>query len=66
MKKVITFIFGERVQGEKINLPTFFTQEPPNRPSLQQWVQEFKFGSRYGCRGSFYHSSEHIKTMSKI
>ena len=58
MKQIITFIltflFGERAEGIKLTSPTFSTLEPLNRPSEDDWAREFKFGSRYGYRGSFY------------
>jgi len=47
-------VFGKKAQGEPMSLPTFTTTEPINRPSIDEWVKEFNFGSRYGHRGSFY------------
>jgi len=54
MKQIMTFIFGERAQGTKLTSPTLRTLGISNRPSESEWVKEFKFGSRYGHRGSFY------------
>ena len=54
MKQIITLIFGERAQGIKLTSPTLRTLGISNRPSESEWVKEFKFGSRYGHRGSFY------------
>ena len=49
-----TFLFGERIQGEKVVIPT----PPPEREytmeEYNQWCKEVNFGSRYGARGSFY------------
>jgi len=54
MKQIITFIFGQRAQGEKLPPPTFTVCNPKDRPSEDDWAKEMKFGSRYGTRGSFY------------
>lgn len=54
MKQIMTLIFGERAQGTKLTNPTLRTLKIINRPSENEWVKEFKFGSRYGHRGSFY------------
>jgi hypothetical protein len=54
MKQIMTLIFGERAQGIKLTSPTLRTLEISSRPSEGDWVREFKFGSRYGHRGSFY------------
>lgn len=56
MKQIVTLIFGERAQGFKLSSPTLRTLDIKNRPTQEQWVQEVKFGSRYGYRGSFYQS----------
>ena len=47
-------IFGVRVQGEKLNPPTFRTLDLVDRMSQQEWVDEVRFGAYYGHRGSFY------------
>lgn len=55
MKKKLTELFmGKRVIGEKLSPPTFKATFPKDRPTEQEWAKEFKFGSRYGHRGSFY------------
>jgi hypothetical protein len=54
MKKLVYFIFGKRAEGQALAQPTFKVVLPANRPSLNEWVAEFKFGSRYGHRGTFY------------
>jgi hypothetical protein len=54
LKQIKTFLFGQRAQGELIQPPkirTLYLTQPMNE---QQWREEFKFGSRYGHRGSFY------------
>ena len=56
MKYIKVFLFGERAKGYSLPTPTFKTTEINNRPSMDQWVKEFKFGTRYGHRGSFYQS----------
>jgi hypothetical protein len=48
------FIFGVRAQGTPIQSTTLHTLHPSSRPDENEWVKEFKFGSRYGYRGSFY------------
>jgi hypothetical protein len=47
-------IFGVRVQGEKVSQPTFRTLDLVDRMSQQEWVDEFRVGTYYGHRGSFY------------
>ena len=54
MKQLLTFIFGQRAEGIFIPQPKFKTTEIANKPSENEWLQEFKVGSRYGHRGSFY------------
>lgn len=55
MKKVLTrIVFGPRAKGEILPPPVIHTIEIANRPSEDAWAVEFKFGSRYGHRGSFY------------
>lgn len=54
MKKILTLIFGQRAQGEKLPPPTFKVTFPPERLSENEWAKEVKFGNRYGTRGSFY------------
>jgi len=54
MDYIKTLIFGVKAQGQPISLPNIKTLHPTNRPSENEWAKEFKFGSRYGHRGSFY------------
>lgn len=55
MQSILTkLLFGVRATGEKLPTPTIRTIQLTNRPSEDEWVKEFKFGSRYGHRGSFY------------
>jgi hypothetical protein len=53
--------FGERAKGMKVPPPTLHTYYPTYRPSLNQWSQEVKFGSRYGHKGSFYKTGSQNK-----
>jgi hypothetical protein len=56
MKKILLLIFGQRADGQPIQQPTLKSSYPASRPSENEWAEEFKFGSRYGHRGSFYHA----------
>jgi hypothetical protein len=51
---IVEFIFGVRASGEQLPPPTLKTTSLNDRPDEGQWNKEFKFGSRYGYRGSFY------------
>ena len=51
---LLTFLFGQRAEGEMIPAPTFRSSYPEDRPDEQAWSNEVKFGSRYGHKGSFY------------
>jgi hypothetical protein len=55
MKLIIRLLFGQRAKGEPLPEPSIRSIYPEQRPDEQQWSIEFKFGSRYGHRGSFYH-----------
>jgi hypothetical protein len=58
MKKLlIQVIYGPRAKGEPIPQPRLKTTAITDRPSESDWLQEFKVGSRYGYRGSFYSSN---------
>jgi len=46
--------FGRRTAGEQIQQPKIKTLYPTQTIDEAQWMQEVKFGSRYGTRGSFY------------
>ena len=54
MKAIITFIFGQRAQGETLPPPRLRTTYPTHTPEENEWRKEVKFGNRYGHRGSFY------------
>ena len=56
MKYLLTFIFGQKAQGEKLPQPNLKTTYPAERPSEGEWGNLVKFGSRYGHRGSYYQS----------
>lgn len=60
MKKLLTFVFGERAEGVFVPQPKFRTTVLDNRPSESDWLQEFKVGSRYGHRGSFYENKLNV------
>ena len=51
---IVELIFGVRASGEQLPPPTLKTTSLNDRPDEGQWANEFKFGSRYGHRGSFY------------
>jgi len=57
-------LFGKPAKGEMIPDPTFRSTYPENRPDEQTWVQEVKFGSRYGTKGSFYQQHHHHSNRS--
>jgi hypothetical protein len=57
MKLLKQLLFGARVEGCPLPPPTFKTTVPKDRPALDKWAKEMKFGSRYGHRGSFYHKN---------
>jgi hypothetical protein len=57
MQYIKTLIFGEKAKGVPLSPPSFKTREVKNRPTQDEWVKEFKFGSRYGHRGSFYNNN---------
>lgn len=57
MKKILTFITGERAEGVYVPQPKFRTTVPVNRPAENDWSKEFKVGSRYGHRGSYYENN---------
>ena len=51
---IVETVFGVRAPGEQLPPPTLKTTCLNDRPDEGQWANEFKFGSRYGHRGSFY------------
>jgi hypothetical protein len=54
MKSLITFITGSRAVGEKLSEPRKYPVRTASDAECNQWAMEFKVGSRYGHRGSFY------------
>jgi len=57
MQYIKQLIFGVRAHGNNVPPPSFRTMHPTNRPSEAEWSKEFKFGSRYGHRGTFYQNN---------
>lgn len=45
MNSIIKFIFGVRIEGEKINPPAFKTTVPEDRPNKFDWFAEFRVSS---------------------
>jgi hypothetical protein len=55
MKYIKELIFGIRAKGEKLKTPALIIQERElNSDEFNRWSNEFKFGNKYGTRGSFY------------
>ena len=48
------YICGVRIKPVDVMSTGFYSFYPKDQPSQSEWVKEFKFGSRYGHRGSFY------------
>ena len=48
------FICGVRTKPVDVMSTGFYSLHPQNQPSLNEWMKEFKFGCRYGHRGSYY------------
>ena len=57
MKSLLTFITGSRATGEKLPEPRKFPIRNASDAECNQWAAEFKVGSRYGHRGSFYENN---------
>lgn len=58
MKETLArIVFGPRAKGEYVPQPKFKTTIPVSRPDENQWAIEFRVGSRYGHRGSFYQNN---------
>lgn len=66
MKKVLVLIFGERAEGVFVPQPKFRTTVTANRPPENEWLREFKVGSRYGHRGSFYENRPSVVKLNMI
>ena len=60
MKKVLTFIFGERAAGQPVPPPSFRSSYPVNQPSETDWNRLYSVGARYGHRGSFYENKPSV------
>jgi hypothetical protein len=54
MYYIKTLVFGRRAQGETIPESKLPPQRLFDSKEYIKWCQEFKVGSRYGHRGSFY------------
>lgn len=55
MQILLYRLFGHKpVTNIERIVTKFHTLHPINRPTEKEWVNEFKVGSRYGHRGSFY------------
>lgn len=54
MTYIKTFLFGIRAQGEKLPEPKLRPERPYDAEDCDKWSKEFKFGNKYGHRGSFY------------
>ena len=63
MKQLLTLLFGQRAEGEFLTQPKLKTTAIQDRPSESDWLQEFKVGSRYGYRGSFYSNNPAVIKM---
>lgn len=58
MQILLLRLFGQKpVTNLQISIPKFKTLVPENRPTEKEWANEFKVGSRYGHRGSFYNKN---------
>lgn len=53
MKKIRTFILGERIKGEPIRAPKFRTTYPDNQPSEHEWYKEFRVSCLHGKQQVF-------------
>jgi hypothetical protein len=49
-----TLVFGQRAKGETIPETKLPPERQINIEDYINWCKEFKVGSRYGHRGSFY------------
>ena len=56
MQYIKTLVFGKRAEGEPLTDSKLPPERPLNAIEFAKWCQEFKVGSRYGHRGSFYQS----------
>jgi hypothetical protein len=55
MYYITTLLFGVKIQGERLPESTSLPAERPfDSREYIKWCNDFKVGSRYGHRGSFY------------
>ena len=54
MQYIKEIVFGRRAKGEILPKPKLPPERPYNAEECDKWSKEFKFGNRYGHRGSFY------------
>lgn len=58
MTSILTkLLFGPRANGEKLPEPRKFPVRKVTEVEYNRWASEFKVGSRYGHRGSFYENN---------
>jgi hypothetical protein len=53
-KFIIEFLFGVRVKGESISIPTFKTTTPKEQPDFSTWFSSVNFGRRLTNRSIFW------------
>ena len=53
-KFIIEFLFGVRVKGESISIPTFKTTTPKEQPDFSTWFSLVNFGRRLTNRSMFW------------
>ena len=51
---MIEFLFGVRVKGESISLPSFKTTTPESQPDFSTWFSSVNFGRRLTNRAVFW------------
>lgn len=54
IKIIKEFLFGKVIEGEKLHEPNKKPERTFTMDELSSWVNEFRFGNRYGHRGTFY------------
>lgn len=57
-KSIITFLFGERVQGEPVSTPTVKTTFPAERPSEYEWYKMFRVSSLHNVNQHVFLGAE--------
>ena len=60
MKKIKELFFGVKASGELISAPTPKPTRSLIDDEFNKWTQEYKFGARYGHKGSFYQRGNSI------